>query len=56
MTRVNRAEFVERFIRHALIGGVSEEVGHYIRGVKKFVRDEVGNMCSASEVGRLKHV
>jgi hypothetical protein len=50
VTRVNRADFVRRFVQHALYDSASADIQDFIRGLRIFLHDQALGMCSATEV------
>lgn len=52
VSRVNRTDFVRRFVEHALHGSAAQEIQEFIRGLRAFLQDQSLGMCSATEVRR----
>jgi hypothetical protein len=50
VTRVNRADFVRRFVQHALYDSASADIQAFLRGLRIFLHDQALGMCSAAEV------
>lgn len=50
VSRSNRSQFVDSFVRHALHGSVSGDIEQYVRGLKTCFHAAALDMCSASEV------
>lgn len=52
VTRGNRQDFVNAFVRHSLYGCCARQVDLYLAGVKRLVGDDLWSLCSHEEVRR----
>jgi hypothetical protein len=50
VTRVNRSDFVTRFVRHALYGSAAAEIDLFVQGLRVCFHDQALGMCSVQEV------
>jgi hypothetical protein len=50
VTRGNRQDFVNAFVRHSLYGCCAHQVDLYVAGVKRLVGDDLWSLCSHEEV------